>query len=573
MTKEEFIELIGDSVMNIEIQEKSGLSRRVVNRLIKKFGLSDTIVLDPKNMTSGQREIWEARKKQRCVEKYGVENYSKTQEFKDKCKATNLALYGVEYSMQSQEVIDKRKVNNFKKYGAESYSQTQEYKDRYKATCLEKYGVESSLQVSEIREKGKVTCLERYGVEYASQSQVVQDKIKANNLEKYGVESVSQLDSAKDKMKATNLVRYGVEHVSQLQEIKENKKSTFIDNANADGRAWYWDAELFIAEYNKYASVYDMAQGEGIDNSIIYSLIKRLGLTEELGISQTSGRSSGEIAVYEYMCTLSDNVEHSNRQLISPKEIDIYLPDHNLAIEFNGLYWHSEFSGGKDRNYHKNKMEACEKQGINLVMIPDYQWNNSITREVWKSRLSYLVGKAKSTIYARKCAIIDVSSKDKTKFMTDNHLQGGGHSTIRYGLEHKGELVACMTFSSKCDVYTLERFACSKYTSVVGGFSKLLKHFIKNNEYSSIISFADYGYSDGGVYESNGFVKDRLNPPNYAYTKDYSCILNKQSFRKEKLAILEGFDYDSTKTERENMISNGYDIIWGCGIVRYKLDA
>ncbi|MDX8384527.1 MAG: hypothetical protein R8M45_10635 [Ghiorsea sp.] len=638
-TSAEFLELIGDSVMSIEIQEKTGLSKRAVNRVIAKLGLSDIVIVNPKNMTSEQKVIWEARKKQRCFEKYGVESisqlqstmdkkkatnlerygsesYFKTQDFKDKGKATNLDRYGVEFAMQSQELLQKRKETNLEKYGVESvfqssdikdkikadnlakygvenFSQTQEFKDKSKATCLDRYGVEYPIQLTEVKDKRKVTCLEKYGVqnyyqshefkektkatclekygvEYTSQVQEYKEKSKATNLDRYGVESYTQTKEHKDKKKAVCLEKYGVEHYSQTTESKEKAKATVIETANADDRAWYWDEEQFLEKYCKYVSVYDMAIGEGVQNSTIYSLIQRLGLTEELGIGK-SGRSSGEINVYDYICTLSDNVEHSNRKLISPKEIDIYLPDHNLAIEFNGLYWHSEFAGGKDKNYHKNKMEACSRQGINLVMIPDYQWDNDITRGVWKSRLAYLVGKAKSTIYARKCDIIDVGSKQKTKFMVSNHLQGGGQSTIRYGLEYKGELVACMTFSHKGDVYTLERFACSKYTSVVGGFSKLLKHFIKNNEYSSIISFADYGYSDGGVYESNGFVKDRLNPPNYAYTKDYSCILNKQSFRKEKLAIMEGFDYDSTKTERVNMLANGYDIVWGCGIVRYIL--
>ncbi|MDX8384536.1 MAG: hypothetical protein R8M45_10680 [Ghiorsea sp.] len=595
MTKEEFLELIGDSVLSIEIQEKTGLSGGVVYRLIEKLGLSDIVVVNPKNMTPEQKEICLSRKKQRSIkkygvesiaqlkstkdkmkatnlEKYGVESASQLDSAKDKMKATNLERYGVEHVLQSSIIHDRAKATKLEKYGVESYSQTQEYKDRCKATNLDRYGVESYSKTGEYKDKCKSTCSDRYGEEYYYQSQEFKEKSKATCLEKYGVESYSQTQEGKDKGKATCLEKYSTESYTQTQDCKEKYRATVIETAIADGREWCWDAELFIAKYNKYVSVCDMGIGEEIHHSTIYSIIKRLGLTEELGIGQSSGRSSGEINVYDYMCTLSDNVEHSNRKLIYPKEIDIYLPDHNLAIEFNGLYWHSEMAGGKDKNYHKNKMEACSDLGINLVMIPDYQWDNDITREVWKSRLAYLVGKAKSTIYARKCDIIDVSRKDKTKFMVSNHLQGGGHSTIRYGLEHKGELVACMTFSHKCDVYTLERFACSKYTSVVGGFSKLLKRFIKNNEYSSIISFADYGYSDGGVYESNGFVNDGLNPPNYAYTLDYRRILNKQTFRKEKLAILEGFEYDSAKTERANMLANGYDIIWGCGIVRYKLE-
>lgn len=53
-----------------------------------------------------------------------------------------------------------------------------------------------------------------------------------------------------------------------------------------------------------------------------------------------------------------------NKTIIKPLELDFYIPSENIAIEFNGIYWHSEITGQKNKNYHLNKTELCEKQGI-----------------------------------------------------------------------------------------------------------------------------------------------------------------------------------------------------------------
>ena len=52
-------------------------------------------------------------------------------------------------------------------------------------------------------------------------------------------------------------------------------------------------------------------------------------------------------------------IEH--QEFLIELEKDVYIPDY-LALEFNGLYWHSEF--GKDKNYHLNKTLLCKEQDI-----------------------------------------------------------------------------------------------------------------------------------------------------------------------------------------------------------------
>ena len=91
----------------------------------------------------------------------------------------------------------------------------------------------------------------------------------------------------------------------------------------------------------------------------------------------------------------------SSKSIISPNQIDIFVPSHNLAIEYNGLYWHNETKVNDD--YHLNKTELCEKKGIRLIHIFEDEWVNK--PYIFKSRLINILGLTKNKIYARKCII------------------------------------------------------------------------------------------------------------------------------------------------------------------------
>lgn len=219
---------------------------------------------------SSRPEVKE-KKKQKALEKYGVENVFQAKEIKEKIKETNLEKLGVEYPMQSSEVKKKSKETNLDKYGVEhvsqredikerkiqksldkygveNISQAEEVKEKKKQSSLEKFGVEYILQVPEVREKGKETMLQKYGYEYAFQfpevrekcRQAIRDKygprvpkvkknVKETNLKRYGVENVAQLPEVKEKMKQTNLERYGVEYALQSPEVREKGKKTSLE--------------------------------------------------------------------------------------------------------------------------------------------------------------------------------------------------------------------------------------------------------------------------------------------------------------------------------------------------------
>ena len=150
-------------------------------------------------------KISDNKRKNTCLEKYGVENSRNSEAVQNKMKLTNLQKYGVEYSFQSECV-----------------------KDKIKETCLERYGVDNPNKNKEIRNKGKKTCLERYGVEHILQTEQYKEKYNTTILKKFGVENISQNENIKNKKMETCFKNYGVKHPSQSEDIKKKKIATSL---------------------------------------------------------------------------------------------------------------------------------------------------------------------------------------------------------------------------------------------------------------------------------------------------------------------------------------------------------
>ncbi|HBI0203545.1 TPA: hypothetical protein KYG11_004437 [Salmonella enterica] len=198
-------------------------------------------------------------------------------------------------------------------------------------------------------------------------------------------------------------------------------------------------------------------------------------------------------------------VNTSVRSLISPFELDIVLPDIRVAIEFNGVYWHSE-ANGKHRNYHINKRLACEKLGYRLISVRSDLWLEK--REHVERILKNAVGVRTGSIFARKCRVVEVTNKDAFRFCEDNHIQGGTKATKAYALLHAGEMVAVMTlvhWRSK-DSWELARYCTS--TSVPGGLSKLWKHVAQENNIKQAFTYTDRDLFTGASYAEAGFIFD-----------------------------------------------------------------
>ncbi len=287
----------------------------------------------------------------------------------------------------------------------------------------------------------------------------------------------------------------------------------------------------------------------------------------------TNNISNQEKEIVKYLRKFDLDVETNNRKILSnSKEIDILIPSKNIAIEFDGLYWHNEFKK-PDRNYHLNKTLECTKKGIRLIHIFEDEW--IYKREIVESRLNAILGLNLTKIYARKCEVRGLDSKTTKNFLNANHLQGGINSSIKYGLYYNDELVSVMTFckprknlgqSGKNVEYELLRFCNKLNTTVIGGANKLFTHFVKEHNPNVVISYADRRWNTGQVYENMGFDFTHFSEPNYFYIIDRQRY-NRFNFRKDIL-VKQGFD--KNKSEHEIMLERGIYRIYDCGCLCYK---
>ena len=282
-------------------------------------------------------------------------------------------------------------------------------------------------------------------------------------------------------------------------------------------------------------------------------------------------RSRQQYDIYEWLSGFAP-CKFNDRQIIKPLEIDIVCG--NIGIEYDSLMYHSygyssvgRFNNTKEeKNKHKHKTDLCESSGMQLLHVFSNEWKHK--KEIWQSVILNKLG-VLPKIYARKCAIKDVSHADAVKFLSENHLQGSAAQSIRLGLYYNDELVSLMTFGksryNKSVQYELIRF-CSKVNySVVGAASKLLRQFERTYNPQSIISYANRRWSTGHLYHKLGFELTGTTPVNYFYFKnEYDELQSRVKFQKHKLKnILEVFD--ENLSESENMYNNGYRKIYDSG--------
>lgn len=273
--------------------------------------------------------------------------------------------------------------------------------------------------------------------------------------------------------------------------------------------------------------------------------------------------SIGEDQVAEYVKSLGFDVIRNDRSVLGNLELDIYIKDKKIAIEYNGIYWHS--SEKKRPTYHVDKFLRCKALGIHLIQIFDFEWEMS--GDIVRRRLASILG-CNTRIPARKCILVELNTSEYKTFVVQNHLSGYAAATYRYGLVYENELVAVMSFAKSRYTKTgmeMVRF-CSTH-NVVGGASKLLVHFIRQHSPDEIVSFANRCWSNGGLYRSLGFTDVTLKENNtgYWYVRD-GVKHHRSSFTKSRLVKI---GYPTDQSESEIMKNAGYLKIHDCGNYKF----
>lgn len=483
----------------------------------------------------------------------------------------------------SKSTIEKRKQTNLKRYGATSWAQSdlgkevlsekwseekkKNFKEALKKTYNQKYGVDFYSQTQEYLDKRTKTVLEKTGGKYTNYFQDI-DKIKATHLAKYGVEHYNKTKEGKTKLSQNNAMKnpiianksrlnrmlsnspYSKELIDIIFNHKEQEFKEYIDGLNLRHR-------------------HEIAKHLNISYSFLNNLFRKFNMSNEY-LNATKGNSYLETEVYDYIASLGAHVKRSDRTVLDGKEIDILVEDAKLGIEFNGLYYHSVFSGGKDENYHLDKTELAELKGYQLLHIFENEWVDPTKQNIWKSIIKSKLGLIDNKIHARKCELKTISNKEAREFFNNNHLSGHVNASNYLGLYHNNELVSALSYGksrfnkTEIEIY---RFASLSHTQVIGAFGKFFKVLPKEN----LVSYADRRISgNSSVYTQFFNTKEKTSPNWWGfYMGDYN-LKHRLSYTRHKVKALLGESYDDSISVLDNMFNNKYDIIYDSGNYKFS---
>ena len=434
------------------------------------------------------------------------------------------------------------------KYGGHAM-QTKETMSRFKKSMKEKYGKESALQVQSIFDKSRRTTFENHGVENVfSRNSPIRKKIVDGWIEKYGVDNPgksSEVIRKRSKTKQDN-------HFAELNIIFAKENLSWIINDNE------YEGYHFSKRYKFQCKTcnHTFESTVYVPNDVFCE------------VCFPKRKQSGENTLLEFLNTELNGkvIDRHNRTILDGKELDFFIPDLKLAIEYNGLYWHRE--GPKiSKNYHLEKTTRCEELGIRLIHIYETEWLHK--QNIVKSILRQSIGGPVVKIHGRECEIKNVSNDEKANFLRECHIQGNDACSAAYGLYYKNNLVSLMTFcKSRFDKkyeWEISRFCNALNTKIHGGASKLFSVFLQDCTPKSVVSYSDRRYFTGEVYKNIGMTLKGFTSQGYHYiAPDYKTLFSRQMYQKNKLQErLKVFD--PNLSEWENMKANGFDRIWDCG--------
>ena len=459
----------------------------------------------------------------------------------------------------------KKSKETFKeRYGVDNISKTEWFRESQRNIMNSEEGKRRSLKAADTKEQ-------RYGYRGSPR-----DKVEATMVERYGVKSPFQMDNIR---KLT---------VEEKQKCIDAQKRKYYHKCKGEYDKLHFDIltdeDTFV---NERTNIVDLQCTKC--NHEFRTWIKLNGAFPNCPscTPKSFNRSKVESEIVE--CVGETCVETNSMTVTKfldgiTFEVDLLYPRHNLAVEYNGMMWHS-FGKSKytkfdnhmnektNKTYHLNKTEICEEQGIQLFHIFENEWLDAYKRDIWISMIKNKLGMS-DKIYARKTSVRGVDITEAKKFLNENHIQGHVNASVYIGLYQEEDLISIMTFGkSRYDKnveWELYRFATKKYHHIVGGASKLLKYFERHYAPKSLLSYANRRLSKGDLYYALGFEFVENTVPNYFYFHESNTceLMGRQMFQKHKLASTLKH-YDKTKSETENMYANGYRKIYDCGNMKF----
>ena len=420
---------------------------------------------------------------------------------------------------------------------------SKETRNKQKDTNLQKYGNICPIQNDKIKAKVIEKFKLKYNTDCPLKNSDIRAKINDTVYKKYGTTSTACISYVRNKMVKT--YKLGILE-KYNNELKQNIDILDINEYNV---------QFKCNTCNKISDLnYKTFRARYIQNAPICPICNPL----------KTGISIGETSLLTYIKTIFNGTILTNiYNIIYPFELDIYLPDKNIAFEYDGLYWHNELN--KDSLYHLNKTKLCENNNIRLIHIFEDEWIHK--QNIVKSYIKEFLG-LNETIPAESCIIKNITQEISDEFLNVNHILGYYNATNRYGLYYNNELVSVMLINisennkGSCEII---RYCNKLNTHISNGLSKLFYNFI--NEHTEIykISFLmDRRWPNEKLYENLGFIKNNSILPDYYYVIDDTRHNKYEFFNKEKIT-----DCEYNTMIHKNMLDKKIYKIYDCGNIEF----
>ena len=276
--------------------------------------------------------------------------------------------------------------------------------------------------------------------------------------------------------------------------------------------------------------------------------------------------SRGQLEIAEFIRGLGVRVELSDRKVLAPKELDVWTPDHDLAVEFNGLFWHTEQFLSK--GYHSEKTRLCREKGIRLLHVWEDEWRDK--RPIVESMIKHRLSRAENSVGARKCELVEIDAKSRKTFFERSHVDGDVAAKRAWGLFHEGEMVAALSvrrpFHRKwSDRLEVARFAVALDWSVPGALGRLSKaalRFCEQSDAVGLLSYLDERMSTVAGWKPSGWRLDSISGPTFWWT-DSKRRINRFRVRANAARGI---------TQKQAASEAGVKKIWGCNQQVWHLD-
>lgn len=365
-------------------------------------------------------------------------------------------------------------------------------------------------------------------------------------------------------MRDTLLERYGENSSNKIYNPRETWQIDILEDADKL-------KEFIVYSYEQKPTFLQLSKALGVTRHRISTKVHEYRLEAYVDIDPLSSESERELREYiKEICNCE--IVANTKITIHPYELDIYIPEKKIAIEFNGSYWHSDIY--LSRRYHQDKTVRCAKKGIRLIHIFEYEWE--LSKDKVKAYLKNIISDKSNIVYGRDCNIRVIDEATAKNFLDKYHLQGYTPAKVSFGAFVKDELLGVMTFGTprfnKNFEYEIIRMCFKNNYKIVGGAERLFKAFISRYNPTSIITYADLSKFTGNVYtklqfKSNG--TESLTEPNYVwYSTQGKILIPRYKAQKHKL-IAAGFGTEE-QTEDEIMKELDFLKIYDSGNLRLE---